>query len=198
MFTNKKSPTKPGFTLIELLVAMVISGLLIALTSSIYFLFRKSAGIDQSKADLSQNARIALDRLSRELRQTPYIVTEFPADPADNSIAQPNEIEFENGHAGEGDSDYLTYKRYYLDGSVMKLQIKEYYFNYNPTLRVHQNDIGTGGISPTANILSSQDISENITGFSLYGSNLIQIIINTADANGQNFELRSSVLGRNI
>lgn len=177
-----------------------MSGILIGITTSVYSLFRISMTRDQSRAELSQNARIALDRLTRELRQTPYIVTELPADRGDTSVPQPGEIEFEDGHAEPGDSNYLTYRYYYVSQGILKLEIKEYYFSSNPSQRVRQSDIGVGGEHPVENILSvpAIDISENVQSIAFYGSNLLDVQINTADGQNQSYSLRTQVVGRNL
>ena len=48
---------RSGYTLVELLVAVIIAGIMITITASIYGLFRKSISRDQAKAEISQNAR---------------------------------------------------------------------------------------------------------------------------------------------
>lgn len=194
MFTrNKLFRRRKAFTLVELLVAVLVSSILIGLTVSIYGLFRKSMALDQSRADITQNARIALDRMSREIRQTPDIVTEMPADPSDTSVSQPGEIEFEDGHAED-----LTYRRYYVSGGVLHLDIKEYYFSYEPGVRVKWNSIGTGGVSPLSTVISTQDIATNVSSLLLYGGTVIDLSLSTSDTNGQVYLLRTSIYGRNI
>lgn len=187
--TSKK---QPGFTLIELLVAVIISSILIGITVSTYSLFRKSMNLDQSKSNIAQNARIALDRLSRELRQTPDVVTNLPDDPTDNTVAQPGQIEFEDGHAND-----LTYRRYYITNSVLKVDVKEYYFSGDPAYRVKWNASGGSGQLVT-HVISTQDIADNVQSIVLYGTDQIQIILTTAGEGNQQFALRTTVFGRNI
>lgn len=185
--------TRKAFTLIELLVALSISALMIGVTTSTFSLFRRSMSLDQGKADIAQNARVALDRLSRELRQTPDVVTQMPLDPADNSVAQPGEIEFEDGHAND-----LTYKRYYILNNVLKVQVKQYYFTYDTSTRVKWNAIGTGGVSPISNVISTNDIADYVQSVAFYGSNEVVILITTQDANSQQTQLRTTIYGRNL
>jgi len=182
-----------GFTLIELLVAMVISSILISLTISIYGLFRKSIIVDQSRSDIVQNGRVAIDRLTRDIRQTTAIVTALPDNASDNTVTEPHEIEFEDGNAGD-----LTYRRYYLNGATLELDIKEYYFAAQPSTRVHWNDLDASGHGPLAHVISTQDIALDVSQFTLYGYKPIQIFITTSDPTGQSFTLRSSITGRNI
>jgi prepilin-type N-terminal cleavage/methylation domain-containing protein len=182
-----------AFTLVELLVAISVSTILVGITASTYSLFRKAMGADQSRADIAQNGRTALDRLTRELRQTPDVVTILPADTADTSVAQPGELEFEDGHAND-----LTYKRYYISGSILKVDTKQYYFTYDTGTRVHWNAVGTGGVSPVSNVTATNDIADLVQSVAFYGSNEIQIVITTTDGKGQTLPIRTKVLGRNL
>ncbi len=183
---------KPGFTLIELIIALLISGILVGISTATYTLFRKSLNLDQSRAEIAQNGRIIIDRLSRELRQTNDVVTVFPATINDNSIAQPNGIEFEDGNAND-----LSYRRYYVVNGTLKLDIKQYAFNYDPNHRVVWNAVGTGGISPTPSVVSTTDVADHVQNLIFYGDNLLQIQINTVDSFNQTFTVRTTVLGRN-
>lgn len=186
------SKRQPGFTLIELLIVMLVSSSLIAATVSTYSLFRKSATNDQSRASIVQNGRVALDRLSREIRQTPTIVTTIPTDPSDTSVAQPGEIEFEDGHAQD-----LTYRRYYISQNVLKLDINEYYFSYATGTRVRWNAVGTGGVSPLKHVISTQDIADSAQTLTLYGSKPLQVQLVTTDGR-QIYTLRTQIYERNI
>lgn len=142
---------------------------------------------------MSQNARIALDRLSRELRQTPEVVTELPTDPSDLSVAQPGAIEFEDGHAND-----LTYRSYYVAGGVLKVDVKQYYFTYDPDHRVKWNAVGTGGVAPVSNVISTNDIADSVSSIAFYGTNEVMMLITMQDSEGQQFQLRATVLGRNL
>lgn len=187
--TSKK---KPGFTLIELLVAIIVSSILISITVSVYNLFRRSMLIDQSKSDIVQNARISFDRLSRDLRQTPDLVTSLPADVNDNSVTEPHEIEFEDGNAND-----LTYRRYYIVGTTLKIDTKEYYFSGSPAIRVRWNATGGSGVL-VSHVISTQDVADSVDSISFYGSNQIQVLLVTAGENNQSFPLRTTIFGRNL
>jgi Tfp pilus assembly protein PilW len=170
----------------------MVSSILVTMTVSIFSLVRKSMALDQAKADISQNARITVDRLSRELRQTPQIVTVLPQNPADTSVAQPGEIEFEDGHMND-----LTYRRYYLNGTTLQLQVKEYYFAASPTVRVRWNEVNGSGNLPLSAVISTQDIAEFVSSMNFYGSEIVQMVITTTDGGNQTFKLQASVQGRN-
>jgi len=173
-------------------VALVVAGILIALSTSIYNVFRVSVSRDTGRANAVQNARIATDRLSRELRQSPAVVTDIPIDPSDTSVAQPGQIEFEDGHANN-----LTYRRYYLSGTTLTLQVKEYYFAGSPSTRVHWNQTGPGGVTPVSSVISTQDVAEMVKSLVLYGDTEIQTIITTGDEGIADYVLRTTVERRN-
>jgi prepilin-type N-terminal cleavage/methylation domain-containing protein len=183
---------RSAFTLIELLVAMAISAILIGASSSVYSLFRRSISQDQQTADFSQNARVALDRITRELRQTPDIVTDLPTDPSDPNTVEPHLIQFENGHLND-----LSYLKYYLNGTRLEMDTIEYYFSYDPGHRVKWNAVGNGGAAPLNRVISTQDIADNVLDFSLYGVNSIQVIITTGDGLGSSYILRTTITPRN-
>jgi prepilin-type N-terminal cleavage/methylation domain-containing protein len=185
--------TSRAFTLVELVVAIAISSILIGITVSSYTLFRRSMNLDQGKSDITQNARVALDRLARELRQTPDVVTPLPADPNDNSVAQPGQIEFEDGHAND-----LTYRRYYISGGILKVDVKQYYFSYDTATRVKWNAIGNGGVAPVSSIVSTNDIADNALSVSFYGNNQVLILATMQDGNAQQIQVRTTILGRNL
>lgn len=184
--------SKSGFSLTELLVAVMVSSILVTTTVSVFSLVRKSMAQDQARADISQNARITVDRLSRELRQTPQVVTVLPQNPADTSVAQPGEIEFEDGHTND-----LSYRRYYRTGTTLQLQVKEYYFAASPSVRVRWNETDGSGNLPLSAVLSTQDIAEFVTTLAFYGSEVIQMNVTTSDGGFQVFRLQSSIQGRN-
>ena len=187
-----------AFTLVELLVVVLISSILIGISVSTYSLFRKSITQDQNKANISQNARVAFDRISRELRQTPEVITELPADVSDTSIAQPHEIEFQDGHEEPGTPSSLTYRRYYISNNLLKLDINEYYFSYATGTRVRWDSVGTSGQDPVKHVISTQDIAETVQTMNFYGSKPLQFEIITGDGANQTFKLRTKLYERNI
>ncbi|MBU6389368.1 type II secretion system GspH family protein [Patescibacteria group bacterium] len=183
---------KPAYTLIELLVAIVVSGILVAIAAATYNLSIKSFNQDQAKADIAQNARITLDRMARDLRQTPDVITQFPSSPSDTSIPQPGQIEFEDGH-----DNNLNYYRYYLNGTTLMLDTISCYFPYDPSTPVACDAVGNGGISPSSTVLSTQEVAEKVKSLAFYGSQPLQIVITTTDGLNQTFVLRTSVYERN-
>ncbi len=61
-----------GITLIEILIALLVTGILSAAMFRIYVNQHKSWMIQDANIDMQQNARAAMDELTRQLRQTGY------------------------------------------------------------------------------------------------------------------------------
>ncbi len=66
---NKKKIFVAGFTLIEMMLSIVIMGFVLIAISGVFVLFQKSAATTSAYADAQQNARIAIDYVTGELRQ---------------------------------------------------------------------------------------------------------------------------------
>ena len=64
--------TDQGFTLIELLVAMAVALVIIAALSSAFIIQRKTYKAQEQIAEMTQNARAAIDMMTREIRLTGY------------------------------------------------------------------------------------------------------------------------------
>jgi len=61
-----------GFTLIELLIAMALALVIIASLSSTFIIQQKAYSTQEQIAEMTQNARAAVDIMSREIRMTGY------------------------------------------------------------------------------------------------------------------------------
>ncbi len=68
-----------GFTLPEILVSLSLFVLILLLVNSVYVLSQRAYNKNSDTAELTQNVRVSLDRISREIRQSTNIVTELPA-----------------------------------------------------------------------------------------------------------------------
>lgn len=184
---GNRHPRTAAFTLVELLVALLVSGILIGITVSTYTLFRKSIIQDQQRASITQNGRVAMDRLSRDIRQANQIVTVLPTDPSDTLVAQPHEIELEDGHTND-----LTYRRYYVSQGSLRLDTKEY--SVDGMTRVEWNNPS----GPTARLVSTTDIANNVQSFNVYMNGTeIRLELTTADGSTQTYPLRTGITRRN-
>jgi len=180
-----------GFTLMEVMVSMVIAILILLLISSTFILhqivFRKS----DNQAELTQNARITTDFMSREIRQAKKIVTSLPPN-NNNPQLLVDEILFEDGHV----SDQIQYIRYYLNNRELRRQIIVYYFDTNPTLYVRHDDVNPFG-PPTQEVIEEKSIGEHFDELYFFGQTTIGINI-TLSKNNQVIKMDSVINPRNI
>lgn len=79
--------TQNSFTLVEVLVAISIAFVLLTALYTTFITANQSYRKTINQSELTQNARIALERISRDIRQADNIVTELP--PVD---AEPPEV----------------------------------------------------------------------------------------------------------
>lgn len=141
--------------LIELLVAIFVMTTVLTVAVASYTAGNKAWQKGVEINEITQNSRLAIDKIARELRQTDEITTNFPAE----------EIEFQDGH-----SENLQYARYYLDNNAIHRQIIIYYLDSMPVR------YDTQGAEPL--IEQDQIIAEKISNMQFSGGKLIQIQVN--------------------
>ncbi|MDD5738728.1 MAG: prepilin-type N-terminal cleavage/methylation domain-containing protein [Candidatus Pacebacteria bacterium] len=196
-----------AFTLVEVLVAMAIFAIAVVLIFTIYFTSQKFYQKTETKAEILQNARVVLERISRELRQTQEIVTVLPQTPDNPSSPPTNEIEFQDGHTPSPysylGSDYY-YIRYYVSDSAGEInrQYKVYcfdnclsclaYFKWNDTQMVD-------GVSTQAHGCPLEDrvIGEFVQEIKFWGAGNINIYLKLQKLNEQ-MDFQTNVFGRNF
>jgi len=179
--------------MLEIIVSLALFVIVIILVSSIYLLAQKSYNKSSDLAELTQNARVCLDRLSRELRQSVNIVTALPPTDSDPENPPAEEIFFQDGH----NISQITYLRYYLDGTNLMRKHKAYYFASEPTVYVTYNTTDQYGNSPDKKILENRIIGEYFSQLKFWdnsGSISIAIELNKGS---NNFKIRTSVYPRN-
>lgn len=194
MFKNKIK-NKSGFTLAEVIIALAVSSLVVLMISSSYFVAQRTYVKAGSKAEISQNGRVILDRLTRELRQTPDIVTTLPADNSNPDLT-PNEIIFQDGH----DTSQITYIRYYLSGTNINRQIIAYYFLSNPDAYVlwHASDPSAPDGPPLMKVLEDRLIGEYVSNLEFWGTKKPTYINLNMYNNKENIILNTAAYGRNL
>lgn len=202
-----KKYSKSALTLTELLVAIGIFLIIIVAVNSAYVLNQRAYREGEMAAELTQNGRVVLERITREIRQAKETVTEIPQVPDNPEQPPPSEIEIEDGHTPspyeELGSDYY-YIRYYLpEGSTeLKRQYRVYcfdecavcdiYFRWNDIRIVDSTEENTHPC-----LLEETTIGEYITNLKFWGSSLINISI-TLSKNNKEVNLQTKVLGRNL
>jgi len=145
--------SKKGFTIIEVIVSVSVGAIILTI---VYLSFIAGRTIHQKgilNAELAQNGRIALDRLSRDLRQTGEITTilsETKPEPANT------EVQFEDGH-----TDIVQYITYRLDGNELEREVGHYYFETDPLTWVNSTATDAGGNPALYVVDIEQTISAN-------------------------------------
>lgn len=114
----KQNNLKKGFSLIELLVAITLSLLILGALYSVYYISQKLYVKSADKAELNQNGRISLERIARDLRQTPKITTIFPTT---GDLSSPS-IMFQDGNV----IDQIQYIEYSLVNNELHRKLTHY------------------------------------------------------------------------
>ncbi|MDD4271353.1 MAG: prepilin-type N-terminal cleavage/methylation domain-containing protein [Patescibacteria group bacterium] len=184
---------QPGFTLLEIIVSITLFTIIILLVSEIYLVTQRAYNKNSDTAELTQNARVSLDRITRELRQSTNIITTLPETDDDPDNPPVDQISFQDGH----DISQITYLRYYLDGGNLTRELKAYYFDEEPTVYVAYNALDQSGEPPEETIINKLTVGEFFTELEFWGADgLINISFNL-NKNQHNFNLRTSIYSRN-
>ena len=94
---NKNLKNRKAFTLVEILTVVFLGTIIIMAAYTVYLASYKSYKKNTESAELTQNARIALERMSREIRQAQDIIDPLYMPPSADSPTQ-NIIVFQDGH----------------------------------------------------------------------------------------------------
>lgn len=187
---------KKGFTLPEVLIAVTITALVVETAYFASNIGQRTFKIASEKMEISQNARVLLDRISREIRQATEIVTELPSIPDDPENPPTSEIMFEDGH--ETINQYITYQL--QSGNQVKRIITAYYFGAilpDSSEWVLHNAIDNEGNPPNSQVISENLIAEYVTSLQIYGDSLIHINL-TVSQNEQSEDFTTTVFARNL
>ncbi len=90
----RKLSYQKGFTLAEIIIVITIFVLIIIVVFSAYSLSQQSYQAGERAAEVIQNGRVILERITREIRQAREIVTELPTE----RVSPPSEIKVQDGH----------------------------------------------------------------------------------------------------
>ncbi len=170
---SKHKTNNSGFTIIEIIITITIAFVILIIIYDVYLMSQKTFRLADTKLELIQNGRIVLDRLSRELRQTPDIVTKLPPTKEEIGFPPPNEIQFQDGH----DASDIQYLQYSLFENILKRQRIAYFFPEESEIYVYWNAEDEFGGHPEVEILDDKIIAEYIENMSFYGTSLINIEI---------------------
>lgn len=159
-FLKKISDDSAGFTMLEIIVSMFLFVTIIVLISSMFTLSQRSYNAGSNGSELSQNARVAVDRLSREIRQSPGIQTIL------STTTPSDEIFFQDGH----NNSQITYIKYYLNGSNLMRSHLGYSYDSAPTDYVIWNSTNLLDESPIKRTLEDNIIGEYFTAIQFTGN----------------------------
>lgn len=192
-----------GFTIVEVLITVTIFVLIVVILFSIYWASQKFYQRGEARAELLQNGRVVLERMTREVRQAEEIITALPQMPDNPDNPPPQEIEFQDGHIPSPyqylGSDYY-YVRYYLATSSQELyrQYRVYcfdpcaicsaYFRWNDTL-------GEDQVHPCN--LEEKIIGEYVKETKFWGSGSINISL-ILTKQSEEINLQTEIFGRNL
>lgn len=181
-----------GFTLVEVIISLSISVLIFVLLSQVYLLAQNTYLETDARAEITQNGRVILDRMVREIRQTPEIATQIPESAVE---PVPSEIVFQDGH----DTSEIRYIRYFLDGTNIKRQIIVFYFPSEPLYYVHSYDTDEPEPHnpPNQLVLEEKIIGEYASDIEFFGDRLLNINLYLSKDN-QTSIISTAVYGRNL
>lgn len=189
---NNPGTNPAGFTLLEIIVSVFLFTIIIILVSDIYLVTQRAYNKNSDTAELTQNARVSLDRISRELRQSASIITALPATETEPGNPPAIQIFFQDGH----DVSRITYLKYYLNGANLMREHKIYYFSQEPSIYVTYNSLDQGG-SPPLEITEDRVVGEYFNELKFWGANGLINISLSLIKNQNIFTINSSVFSRN-
>jgi len=119
-----------GFSLVELLIAMTIGLIILTALSSTFLMQRKIYDVQEQVAEMVQNARAAMDMMSREIRMGGYDPTDAGFDGITYDAHQlqiqaniDDDEDIINADGSYDENENITYT-YYDENSAYPYQIK--------------------------------------------------------------------------
>ena len=184
-----------AFTLVEILTVVFLGALIILAAYTAYLISYKSYHRNSQSAELTQNGRIALERMTRDLRQAVELVTVLPENPGVG--APPAEIKFQDGHDYWPTTGKIQYITYYLSGTDLYRKVSHYAFPSYPDDWVLWSTTGSEGTLPTEYTDLNQIKAQNISQLQFWGEDVIIISFDVSDGTST-YSFETKVLGRNI
>ncbi len=189
----KKIKEQSGFTVFEIAVSIALFTIIILLTGSIYTISQKAYNKGSYNNELAQNARVSLDRLSREMRQAVEIVTTLPPTDSDPENPPVNEIFFQDGH----EPNEIKYLRYYLSNGNLKRSVVVYYFDVEPGTYVLYNSVDGEGDPPNELVIEDRIVGEYFSTLEFWGEDGLTYIRILLEKKEENLNIRTSIFSRN-
>ncbi|MEA3295625.1 MAG: hypothetical protein U9Q27_00570, partial [Patescibacteria group bacterium] len=178
---------------IEILIVISVFALTLGIIYGSYSLSQKAYKEVETTTEINQNARVILERITREIRQAKEIVTELSDEEPIESVSPELGIMFEDGHIEE----QYHYIRYFKDNNNIKKQVIVYYFSGSPDTFVPYNAIPPETETLENIILEEKIIGEYIVGIKFWGEEVINISI-ILEKKDKNINFRTKIFARNI
>ena len=159
--------------MIEIVMVIFLTLTILFVVYDILLFSQRVKNNSDNRLELIQNGRIILDRLSRELRQTPSLVTELPATKNEVGFPPVSQIEFQDGH----DTAQIQYIKYFVDNFLLKRQLIGYYFPDEPENYVYAGTQDEFGNPPEEDILDERTIAEYLSNLEIYGNKVVYLEI---------------------
>ena len=207
---NFQNRRRKGFTLLEMLTVVFLSLVIVVAGYSLYVMSYKSYQHNSASAELTQNARIALERMTRDIRQCVEILTVLPADPDSGTPVE--ELKFQDGHnfwpadlpsptpspTGSPTTGKIQYITFYLSGTDLHRKLSHYAFG-GPSDNnwVLWSTLDTDGNQPTEYTDLDQIKAEKVETLQFWGEEIITINLEVSDGT-TTYPFQTKVLGRNI
>jgi len=180
-----------SFTLIEVLITVAIFTLVVVAIFSVYLTGMGFYQKGETQAELLQNGRVILERMSREIRQAREIITGL----SETESEATGTILFEDGHSA------LSYRyiHYFQEGNLLKREVIGYYFSgdLNQTLVPWDSTPPPGQTLEKKILEESRVIGEYVNGLKIWGTKLVNVSL-TLIEKGESLNLRTKVFGRNL
>jgi len=191
----KQNNLNKGFSLIEVLVAITLSLLILGALDGVYIVSHKLYVKSAAKAELNQNGRISLERITRDLRQATDIATELPLD----NTNPPSSIMFQDGN----NTNRIQYIKYSLVGSELHRELIHYCFASSPNPCPTSEWVvwnATDAFNIPASPATDEDMvkANKVTDLKFYGDTTVTIEITVTDNQNNSTNFQTEVYCRNI
>lgn len=189
-FCGRKIENK-GFALMELLVTIVILVLISAAIYASFSLSQRAYRESEISAEVTQNGRVIMERMTRDIRQARNITGNLPEE--ESSAAE--EIIFEDGHT----SEQYHYVRYFKINAIIKREVSGYYFSGDPmeTLVPYNSLPPSGQSLLTKTLEQARTIGECVSILRIWKSEVINVDLGLTK-NNKALYLETKILGRNL
>jgi type II secretory pathway pseudopilin PulG len=180
-----------GFTLMELLLALGVSFFIFFIMCAVLVPGVKTCRATTFSLDLTQNARVAVARMVREIRASPQIATLLPESPDDTSIPVSHTIMFEDGRC-----DHVRYVSYYQSGDQLRRRIYTYHLPADPNKPVTFDAYDEFDNPAVATLNEDVAIAQYVGNVQIWGIETVNLVV-TFDYHGYRIPCTGSVAPRN-